>query len=381
MKILHVGPVYSNCASGPSRSILGLAEGQVSIGCGVALLPSQPTKLEKENIPKGIILLPSPKRRHLNPWKLPKDWLHIIIDNFGKPDIIDIHDTFIPFQVALAKLFRKEDWPYIFTPRGSLSPLALNVKSFKKKLGSLFFHNRFIENSKAIHALCENEANDIRRLYPQHKIFILPNGIEESLLYLSNQLAPMELKDFYKDEDLVIGFTGRINVYHKGVDLLLLSLNSLQDRELGKNIKLLIVGPFYTSHDKYQVKALINSLKFPDRVMIYGPAYGQEKWRLLKACDVFIHTSRFEGMPMAVIEAMAFGKPCIVTPGSNMQDIISDCNGGWLCEESVDSIANTIIQIEREEILRRGINARNYAKEHLVWPMIARQYIEEITRI
>lgn len=381
MKILHIGPVYSERASGPSESILGLAKGQVSIGCDVALLPSQPTKLSKENVPEGIILLPSPKKRHLNPWKISRSWLNTIIENFGRPDIIDIHDTFIPFQTSLAGLFKKENWPYVFTSRGGLSPLALNVKFFKKKLGSLLFLNHFIKNSKAIHALCENEAKDIQTLYPSSKIFIVPNGIDESLIDLSNQLAPVELNNFHKDNDLVIGFIGRIDVYHKGIDLLLLALGLLEKEKSDKKIGLLMMGPFHTFNDKRQVETLINSLKFPERVILTGPVFGEDKWKLLKACDIFVHTSRFEGMPMAVLEAMAFGKPCLVTPGSNMQDIISACNGGWLCEESPISIAQTITQIGQKEISKRGINARNYVKTHLTWPIVAQQYLEEINKI
>lgn len=383
MKILHIGPVYSERASGPSVSILGLAEGQISLGCEVALLSSQPTKLSPKNIPNKLLLLPIPKKQHLNPWEISNTWIKIIMEKFGKPDIINIHDTFIPFQTALANLFKKESWTYIITPRGGLSSLALNIKFFKKKLGRLFFFNRFVKNCEAIHALCANEAKNIQTLYPDKKIFITPNGVTDKLLILSDETEPTKLGNFRKNSDLIIGFIGRIDVYHKGIDLLLSALRLLENKP-NLNIKLLMVGPFHTTHDEKQVKSLINSLKFPERVKVIGPSFGQDKWKLLKACDVFVHTSRFEGMPMAVLEAMAFEKPCLVTPGSNMQDIISTCNGGWLCEESVKSISNTIIQIDKigkKEILIRGLNAKKYAEENLTWPIIARQYLEKVLKI
>ena len=383
MKILHVGPVYSNRSSGPSFSILGLAKGQASIGCEVALLPSEPPGINGEEVGNNIVLIDGPKKRHLNPWKVSRKWVKIIRENFGKPDIINFHDTYIPFQTALAKLFIKEGWPYVFTPRGGLTRGAQGVKSLKKRAGNLFFFKHFVMNARAIHVLCENEAADARFFYPKANIFVVPNGIDEDHFLLSSRLNPKKLKGVRKEEDLVLGFIGRIDIYHKGIDLLLLSLKSLQERGLGKNIKLLMVGPFYTSNDEQQLRKLIGALRFPDNVILIGPVYGEEKWRLLLACDVFVHTSRFEGMPMAVLEAMAFGKSCLVTPGSSMQDIISGCNGGWLCNSSINSISDTLLRIynEKETIRERGKNAQNYAKSYLTWPLVAQQWLTNVHEI
>lgn len=383
LKILHVGPVYSNRSSGPSHSILGLAGGQSRNGCTVGLLPSIPPGISKEMMPKGIKLLPSPKAVHLNPWKVSKKWIKVIIETFGKPDIINFHDTYIPFQIALAELFRREGWPYIVTPRGGLTRLAQNKKLLKKKLGNILFFRRFLRNARAIHALSENEAVDIKFFYPCAKTFVVPNGIDEDLLSLTLRSGVRELKGFREDGDLLIGFIGRIDIYHKGIDLVLLAIKLLQDKGLGQKIKFVMVGPFYTTEDERRVKRFINSLKFPDKIMHTGPLYGEVKWNFLKECDVFIHASRFEGMPMAVLEAIALEKPCIVTPGTNVQDIISLCNGGWLCDDSVDSIAKAILQVEKErdEILERGINAKNYVKEHLTWPIVAQQWLRKAGKI
>jgi len=383
MKILHVGPVYSNRSSGPSFSILGLAKGEASIGCEVALLPSEPHGINGKAVGNDIELIAGPNKRHLNPWKVSKDWIKVIRENFGEPDIINFHDTYIPFQTALAKLFIKEGWPYVLTPRGGLTRLAQGIKSLKKRVGNLFFFKHFVMNARAIHVLCENEAADVRFFYPKANIFIVPNGIDEDLFLLSSRLSSKNLKEFRKEGDLVLGFIGRIDIYHKGIDLLLLSLKFLQDRGLGENIKLLMIGPFYTPKDEQQIKKLIGTLRFPDNIMLAGPEYGDEKWRLLLACDVFVHTSRFEGMPMAVIEAMAFGKPCIVTPGSNMQAVISECNGGWLCDLSVNSIADTLLRVyeEKETTLERGENAKKYTQSHLTWPTLAQQWLANVHEI
>ena len=49
-----------------------------------------------------------------------------------------------------------------------------------------------------------------------------------------------------------------------------------------------------------------------------GPIAGADKKKVLKDADLFLHTSRSEGHPMGVLEALAYGIPCLLTPGTNM---------------------------------------------------------------
>src|SRR5205823_5827479 len=104
-----------------------------------------------------------------------------------------------------------------------------------------------------------------------------------------------------------------------------------------------------------------------------GVVRGAEKERAFDSFDIFVHTSRYEGMPGAVLEAMARGIPCLVTPGTNMKKTIVDCKGGWTCDLSVEAIAEALLSIARnpEEILHKGASAKQYALDHLLWSKIA----------
>lgn len=383
-KILHVGPVFANRSSGPSNSILGIAKGMVLNGCEIGLLPSEPPGISRELIPADITLLPSPQKRHLNPWVISKKWIEMIYEYFGRPDVVNFHDTYIPFQTALASQCHKEKLPYVITPRGGLTKLAQKIKYQKKTIANLLFFNRFLENAHKVHLLTENEAADYCVLFSNKQTFIVPNGIDEEIFATASKLQKKKLNIFPdRNDHIVLGFVGRIDVYHKGIDLLLRGIKIAQERRVAGKILLIMVGPFYTNNDEKQIKKMIRELKFPDKVTLTGPTYGEKKWDLLNFCDVFVHTSRFEGMPMAVLEAMAFGKPCLVTPGSNLDTIISDCNGGWLCEENPYAISEALIKIEQEKhhIVQRGENARKYAKEHLTWNKIARQWLYNLNDI
>ena len=108
MRILHVAPVGFKRISGPSNSVFGLAKGQVKLGHDVALLSSIPNETINNALKDGVILLTSPKVRQINPWKLSSEWINYIKEEFGEPDIINFHDTYIPFQTALAQLIKKK---------------------------------------------------------------------------------------------------------------------------------------------------------------------------------------------------------------------------------------------------------------------------------
>ena len=73
--------------------------------------------------------------------------------------------------------------------------------------------------------------------------------------------------------------------------------------------------------------------------------YGEEKKQLILDSDVFLIPSRFEGHPMALIEALSLGLPCVATTGSNMREQIEKSNSGWTANNNADSITNALIKM------------------------------------
>jgi glycosyltransferase involved in cell wall biosynthesis len=62
--------------------------------------------------------------------------------------------------------------------------------------------------------------------------------------------------------------------------------------------------------------------------------FGREKEALLDSAFVFVHTSRWEGMPFAVIEALATGCPVLVTPATNLGDYVEGFGAGVVVDGS-----------------------------------------------
>ena len=383
MKILHVGPVKLKHASGLPQSILGFASAQAAIGLKVGLLSPLPLTqgASMKEIP-GVCLLGSPHRPHYNPWLISRDWICQIREKFGTPDLVNFHSTYIPFHTALARRCRQAGWRYIITAHGVMGCLAQNVKRIKKRIANLLFFRSYVKHAEAIHALTAGEAEEIQTLFEVKKIIIVPNGVEDYLLEASEKLTPADLGDFGREGDLMLGFIGRIDMYHKGLDLLLNALKILKSQPEGPGCSLFVIGLFHTKKDERSFHLTVESLGLKDEVKLLGARYGQEKLRHFLACDVFVHTSRFEGMPMSVLEAMALGRACLVTPGSNVGDIVCE-GGGWECEPSSSSIAETIKSIyeKRDSLKALGRQSHDLIRTRFTWKNVAQQLYKEHVKL
>jgi glycosyltransferase involved in cell wall biosynthesis len=384
MKILHVGPIkHIRVAGGPSHSIRGLVGMQAELGLSVGLISSLPLphNASMEGVP-GVYLFQNPRRAHYNPWFLPKKWIARIQAEFGTPDLVHFHCFYTPFQCALARRCRKLGWPYIITPRGELTYFAQNIKRTKKHIANLLCFFSYTKHAAAVHALRPIEAEEIQTLFKVKRVIIVPNGVEDCLLEASDKLPAADLGDFTHDGDLVLGFVGRIYVYHKGLDLLLKAMAILKSQLNGLACKLFLIGPFYKKEDEQSFCSLVESLGLKNDVKLLGPKYGEEKLRYVLACDVFVHTSRFEGMPMSVLEAMALGRPCLATPGTNMADVVCE-GGGWQCQSDPDSIAKSLKDIyqQRDSLRVRGRQSHELIKARFTWRKVAQQMSEEYAKI
>jgi glycosyltransferase involved in cell wall biosynthesis len=199
---------------------------------------------------------------------------------------------------------------------------------------------------------------------------------------INNNLRPLYVKGTSKN-DLILGFIGRMYVKIKGLDLMLESILKLQKKYGPTGAKFIFVGPLETKSEanRTYIENTLKILPFPEEVIFIGPKYGEDKWRILKSFDIYFQTSRTEGMPNTIVEALACGKPCFVTKGTNMDRLIHSIDAGWDCETSesgVFSFLKSLNKIDREEIDRKGNNAFRFVQEKMTWKTIANDYCKKL---
>jgi acyl-CoA synthetase (AMP-forming)/AMP-acid ligase II len=128
-----------------------------------------------------------------------------------------------------------------------------------------------------------------------------------------------------------------------------------------------------------EVEALIKENGVEDIVFLNREVSGEEKQRLLLSADVFVQTSRTEGMPLGILEALAYGLPCIVTEGTTLSSIVQDNDIGWGCGTDVDSIGRAISSAieEKDKLKEKGERAREFARKEFEWSAISKKTVEQ----
>ncbi|MCG8329045.1 MAG: glycosyltransferase family 4 protein [Chitinophagales bacterium] len=234
--------------------------------------------------------------------------------------IVHIHGAFIPVFYYISQLLKKRNIAYVFTPHGSLTEGAMQRNSTIKKIYLHLFERHLILNAKAVQALGIMEKKYIQKVLPKAKMALIPNG--QTVSEIPEFPAP-------SNTHIKFGFCGRLDANHKGLDLLLKGFKLFL--EAGNKGHLFLIGG---GKDANALKALTQQLKISKHVQFYGVKYGFEKFQLLSECDVFAHTSRMEGFPMAVLEAAAMKKPCLLSEATSVIPFIKAYNAGLALEEN-----------------------------------------------
>jgi glycosyltransferase involved in cell wall biosynthesis len=113
-------------------------------------------------------------------------------------------------------------------------------------------------------------------------------------------------------------------------------------------------------------------------VIFTGPAFGEQKDQLLRRTSAFILPSFSEGLPMAVLEAWAYGLPVLMTDECNLPEgFLADA--AIRIETSVSSIAEgmrEILQASARDLRTTGSNGHALVERQFAWPMVAAQMKE-----
>lgn len=143
---------------------------------------------------------------------------------------------------------------------------------------------------------------------------VIPNGIDpESFPVLpANERRTLRARFGFTDKDTVFLFTGRF-VASKGIDVLLAACTQMmKNGEMGENVRLCLAGSGRLQEDD-SVEALLADARtaLGERLRCLPPQIPVTPY--LQMADAFVFPSRREGMPNAVLEALAAGLPCVAS--------------------------------------------------------------------
>ena len=213
--------------------------------------------------------------------------------------------------------------------------------------------------SDAILTISPSQRDDIVRRFrvaPERKVAVIPLGLDLDELLHAPAPTP-ELREHYgfAAGDFVVGFVGRLAPIK---DLPTLVHGFAAFAAGRPRARLLIVGD---GQQRAEIEALLRRLGVDRSARFAG--WQQDLRGVYGAMDVLALTSRNEGTPVAVIEALASGVPVVATSVGGVADVVRHEETGLLIA-SGDSgaLASALACLEAEPALRYRLGARGRAE-------------------
>jgi glycosyltransferase involved in cell wall biosynthesis len=181
------------------------------------------------------------------------------------------------------------------------------------------------------------EQDSWRRVVPEQSIALLPNGIDCAPYLQRERSAPPA------GTPLRLAYIGRL-APAKGLDEAIEAMALA--RANGVAASLVIVG---SGPEEARLRAMVRDFSLDHEVRFAGPIVGEDKALLLSQADVLCLPSYSEGLPYALLEAMAAGVVPIVTPVGGIPDVVQKgVHGALVPVRDCDAIAQAIETLARD---------------------------------
>lgn len=364
MEIIHLvlGKANPNRMNGVNKVVYQLATRQAASGQSVSVwgIAKDLTQNFGERNFSTQLFKASP-----NPFGLPGGIEKAFSQKKGKA-VVHVHGGWIPVFSGISTLLKKAEIPFVFTPHGAYNQVAMQRSKFLKKLYFNYFEKRLLRNSSRIHCLGASEVKGLTSLFTNQKTVLLPYG------YCPE--TDTQIHSEVNSNKFVIGFIGRLDVYTKGLDLLVDAFQKFHTNHPDSELWLVGDGPERPAFEKeIFVKGWQKAIKF------FGPRFGAEKEQILAQMDVFAHPSRNEGLPASILEAASFRIPLLVTEATNLADLVRkyDC-GIAVNDGDTKALAQAMKQFftgwQKKENTAMGERAKAMVQQEFNWDSILQRF-------
>jgi glycosyltransferase involved in cell wall biosynthesis len=202
-----------------------------------------------------------------------------------------------------------------------------------------------LQGASLVFALTEAEAEEVRRAGYRGAMAIVPNGVEPPLADVDEQRFRREL-----------------------------GLRPHQRLAW----QLVLVGPDW-SGSMGLMERLIRDLGLSERVHLVGPRRCQALHEVLAAADLFVMASRAEGFPIALLEALAYGTPALLSPTVERATGVAGAGAGWVAPS--EDLTDALLEISRSDDAtwrERRSNAHRFVRS-FEWGEVVQRYESALT--
>lgn len=373
MKILHVISGMNPNLGGVSQAVRTMCTELTKQGVynevagldtpGEPFLPNEP----------ALIHMLGPAK---TPWSYGDEFRPWLVDNLHRFDIVLLHGLWLYHGYALRKAIQtcrsrsgNKAQPRVFImPHGMLDPYfqqapGRKIKALRNWLYWQLIENKVIEDADGLLFTCEEEQQLAREPFHPYKPkseAVVGLGVEEPPVYSPTMREAFLEKCPELSNTPYILFLSRIN-QKKGVDLLVKAYqqiarqyahaevgispyDTLNDEEV-RIPKLLIAGPGLDTPYGQAVQQLAQENQAHESAISFVDMLsGDAKWGAFYGCDAFILPSHQENFGIAVVEALACGKPVLISNQVNIWREIDRSASGFVAPDTVDGVHQIVQQ-------------------------------------
>ena len=189
-------------------------------------------------------------------------------------------------------------------------------------------------------------------LFGENGFEILPNGFHTEAFMFDEEERKRVRKELDIEDKLVVGHIGRFNEQKNQVYLI---KAFEQVAKVRSDAVLLLVG---TGPDFDKIKGIVENSLHKNRIILYGVT--KETRAMYSAMDVFALPSKYEGLPVVLLEAQITGLPCIVS-----NKVTKEVDFGEIQWLSIDDNPDRWAEAISKTVVRSNAQRRDYRREHI----------------
>jgi glycosyltransferase involved in cell wall biosynthesis len=204
---------------------------------------------------------------------------------------------------------------------------------------------------------------------PAAKLQMIPNGVDTDRFAPSDEVRKNVRKDLNLGDSFVWLAVGRL-VEQKDYPNLFSALTRIPEG----NWRVLIAG---SGPQEADLKQMVTSLALSDRAQFIGTRANMES--VLKACDGYVMSSRFEGLSMALLEATATGLPAVVTDVGGNRDLVLDGKTGYVVPpakpRALAEAMTKLMEVPDNERQELGRSARRHCVANYRFQTVGEEWV------
>lgn len=319
------------------------------LGCKVFPIPFQRSPLSKKNIAAY------------------KE-IHKILET-GKYDLVHVHTPVASLLTRLASR-KLKNTKMMYTAHGFHFFRGADIKNWLLFYPLERIASRWTDLIVTINSEDYDAAKKFKLRQKEGVVHVNGVGIDLSKYHPQDQDEKSRLRTEYgysQDEFLLI-YAGEMS-YRKHQDMLIKVIHQLISKI--PNIRLLLAGEG-EKMDEY--KKMASDLGVQQNVQFLG--FRKDIDNLMQMSDVAVSTSRQEGLPVNVMEAMGTGLPLVVSDCRGNRDLVRNGSNGYVVSiDDVETFANSILKIYESPNLRKDfykqnlLDIQNYGVENVMKEM------------